>query len=111
MKPFIIGVVSFILGLTIAGSLGFKMFIGQAQMGILTEMNAHSVSLELISENNVSDLKQSNCFVLKVGLRNYTQFSDSIWAIDNAGGTAEMTQEFLAKVNAQVENKELCKNI
>lgn len=79
-------------------------------MSILTEMNVHSVSLDLISENNVSDLKQSNCFVLKVGLENHTQFARSIWAIDNARGTPEMTQEFLSKVKNQIENTELCKN-
>ncbi len=110
MKTISIGVLSFILGAVIAGMIGFKMFIGLAQMGILTEMNAHSVSLDMISEGNVSELKKSNCFVLKVALENYAQFEDSFWAIDNARGTPEMTQEFLSKVKVQVKNSELCKN-
>lgn len=110
MKSLTIGVVSFILGLIVAGCIGFKMFIGQAQMGVLAEMNAHSVSLDFISENNISDLNQSNCFVLEVALENYAQLSSNIWAVDNARGTPEMTQEFLSKVKNQVQNTELCKN-
>jgi hypothetical protein len=109
VKTIFIGIFSFIFGAVIAGLIGYKMFIGLAQMGILTEMNAHSVSLEMISENKVNELKQSNCFVLNVAIENYAKFSDSVWAIDNAGGTSEMTQEFLSKVKEQVGNSDLCK--
>tara|TARA_B110000116_G_C16490932_1_gene426844 strand:+ start:173 stop:589 length:417 start_codon:yes stop_codon:yes gene_type:complete len=110
VKSITIGVISFILGAAIAGCIGFKMFISLAQMGILTEMNAHSVSLDMISENKVDDLNKSNCFVLKVALENYAQFEQSFWSIDNARGTPEMTQEFLAKVKEQVKNTVLCPN-
>lgn len=110
MKSITIGFISFILGAVISGCIGFKMFIGLAQMGILTEMNAHSVSLEMISENKVDDLKKSNCFVLNVALENYVQFEQSFWSIDNARGTPEMTQEFLTKVKEQVKNTVLCPN-
>lgn len=44
MKSITISVMSFILGVTITGCIGYKMFIGLAHMGILTAMDAHSVS-------------------------------------------------------------------
>lgn len=110
MKTITICVVSFMLGATIAGCIGVKMFVGLGQMSILSEMNAHSVSLDMLSKNNVSDLKQSNCFTLKAALENYAQFSESFWAVDNARGTPEMTQEFLSKVKEQVKNTDLCKS-
>ena len=110
MKTFSIAILSFLLGAIVAGTIGFKMFIGLTQMGIMTEMNTHSVSIDLLSENKHRELQQSNCFVLARALENYAQFQESIWAIDNAGGTPEMTKELLAKVKIQIQNRALCKN-
>lgn len=110
MKTTTIGVISFVLGGVIAGSIGLKMYIGLAQMSILTEMNAHSVSLGMIADNKVDELKATNCFVLNNALNNYAQIEQSVWSIDNARGTPEMTHEFLTKVREQVQSTELCSN-
>lgn len=91
MRTLVIGIVSFVLGLGIAGFVAMKFLVFGGQSVALTEIKFYTTALMLIQEGNVEELTKRSCHFLPIAIENKEFMSNSLFSSDIAEPTTYPT--------------------
>ena len=80
MKTFVVGLISFVLGLAISGFVAIKFFVYGGQSVAVTEIQFYSNTLQLIKSNDIDEIIRRSCFSLPIALENKEQMDNSFFA-------------------------------
>ncbi|MCP4987540.1 MAG: hypothetical protein GY928_16235 [Colwellia sp.] len=83
MKIFVVGLISFVLGLSLAGFVAIKFFVYGGQSVATSEIQFYSNTLQLINTNNIDEIIRRSCFSLPVALENKEQMDNSFFATES----------------------------
>ncbi len=93
MKIIVVGLMSFIFGIVLAGIVAIKFFVYGGQSVAVAEMIFYSKTLESIETNDIDSLKQTACQVLPIAIEQKSEWDNSFFANDFFHGVEDWGAE------------------
>ncbi len=108
MKIFVVGVIFFILGLSLAGFVAIKFFVYGGQSVAASEIQLYSNTLQLINTNDIDEVIRRSCFSLPVALENKIQMDNSFFATQLPTGMVNADESIEDLAAKHLSDKGIC---
>lgn len=108
MKVFIIAILSFLVGLLLAGFIAIKFFVYGAQSVVYAEAGFYTDTLALIAENNYDEIRKRSCTILPISLARIYEYKNSFWSTDIYYGLLESEDKLLNLAQQQLAKDGIC---
>ncbi|WP_448213466.1 hypothetical protein [Colwellia sp. MEBiC06753] len=108
MKIFLVSLLSFLIGLVMAGYVALTFFVYGGQSVVATEIQFYANTLQLINVNKLDEVVKRSCFALPIALENKAQLDGSLFASNFEYGMTDSGEPIESLAAKHFANSGIC---